>query len=346
MLLKTTCIIFVLPISAETISDYVRAKCLRYFAPCGISFQYFDRKLNKYLNKKILREIFLILLLCYDYLAKYRKINNKVFYFIKPEFPKIIWIFKNITKCKVIIDINDPLHLFPWIGPQKLMQLLRVADAIIFESVEYYEYCVSNFDSSISNKSSIIEDTPQHEDVYDNQASRPRVLSWVGSVSTCDALSDLTHFFKKMTELGYTTVLLGASKEIFKYFLQQKIKVELLEQYSNEMMAEVLKNSQFTVVPMHRTDRYELRGNLKAKICMSYGSCVLASDNRMHRRLIVDGKTGFLIKNFDSLCLNRIIEERSEIGLNASTEVSRRYRREDHALNLSKVAKNLLRTEQ
>lgn len=329
----TKYIIFLLPCHANVISEYVRAKCLKDFEDEDIKFIYTEYKINKILNKKYLRDLITLVYYLYIVLIKnyYKKI--KILYYIKPENDKIIKIIKFLTGIKTVVDINDPIHLFAWIGIKKTISIMDAADIIVFESKEYKSFITNNY-KKLNQKSITIEDTPQHEIKinYKNFTKKKQVI-WVGSPNTSQPLMNVKGILKKFEIKNYKIILLGCDNDIFKILKSDITHIKNIEKYNTEEMQKYLIESEISIVPMEDNELYNLRGNLKVKISMSFGCVVLAQYNDMHARIINNKIDGHLIENFDNIDINDYINTISNkiIGYNAYLKIKKEYSRKKHA---------------
>ena len=145
-----------------------------------------------------------------------------------------------------------------------------------------------------------------------------------------------------MSKKGYYFKFLGCDKEIVKKLTESGVYIENKEKYDFREMARILSESRFAIVPMFSSEKYIYRGNLKAKICMSFGCCVLASDLDMHKRLIEHGVDGYLVKNFDLLDETYFSTNWERIGENASNKIAKNFSRSNHAHLIGKLANKLI----
>lgn len=144
-------------------------------------------------------------------------------------------------------------------------------------------------------------------------------------------LSEIKLFY----DSGYDIRLLGCSIEVRDFFLRNKIDVYSIIEYDRIKMIRELENAKVSFVPMPNDDLFKFRGNLKAKISMSYGCVTLASDIDMHKRLIENNKTGFLFSDSDEVV--KIIKKLDNINLCSSISkagslyVNKKFSRKAHA---------------
>ena len=168
------------------------------------------------------------------------------------------------------------------LGFAKTFVLFILTPKKIFESIEYYNYCSRNdLLKPFLYRTAIIEDSPQHTTKADLSRKEPIVV-WFGSPTTSECLLPYMSILRLWRTLGFTLILMGASSAVSTKFDIAGISHTLVDQYNFEELSEVLQRSQISFVPMPIGDPlFELRGNLKAKLAMSFACCVFAADLAM-----------------------------------------------------------------
>jgi glycosyltransferase involved in cell wall biosynthesis len=338
---KSRYLVFVLPFT-DMVSNYVRAQCLEGYQSDDWNFVFLKRGYPKFFNFFILRALYRY----WYYLKSLVTIKNQskvlVAYFIKPQAPLLLFIVRRLLRVKVMVDVNDPYHLPELIGASVTKKLFNNADRLIFESREYSDYWASIY----GEISSIVSDTPQHECVYVNSATRDKSVIWIGSPHTSPYLHDYIEHFKLFNSYGYKVKLLGANTRTSNIFNQASINFSVIHNYDKDCLATELQSALISFVPMPDEELFLLRGNLKAKISMGYGCLVVASRIGMHERLIVHGVNGFLFNSLNDLKITlehiKNHDSTSIIALSGNKFVANKYSRNEHAKQLIQISNNLL----
>lgn len=328
---------FVLPDAGAAASINVRAACLLNYSPPSFEFRLHNTSFLSIENKilrKVLRTLFWGI---WNFIQIKINIDSKILFFIK-NYSLVNIVLCKIWGYKIFIDVNDPIHMREFLGifsRLKFLILLKIADGIVFESAENHEL----WKNKVSNKSVIIEDSPQFEfiDLVDNLRSKSVV--WYGSPDTSEVLFDYIEYFKDFAKLGYKIKLLGCQEKLIKILSDSGILVEYYPSYDFAFLKSVLTDAEISFVPMPNTDLYNLRGNLKAKIGMACGCIVFSSNNMMHQRLINDGEDGFLFNShFDfAESLGKLSQDKNIkniISLKASKKVLQKFTPRIHAEKL------------
>jgi glycosyltransferase involved in cell wall biosynthesis len=341
---KSRCLVFVLPFT-DMVSNYVRAQCLEGYQSDDWHFVFLKRRYPKFLNFFILR----VLYRYWYYLRSLLKIKNQskvlVAYFIKPQAPLLLFIVRRLLRIKVMVDVNDPYHLPELMGASVTKALFNNADWLIFESREYSDYWASIY----GEISTIVSDTPQHECVYVNSATRDKSVIWIGSPHTSSYLIDYVEHFKLFNSYGFKVKLLGANLNTVNILRNASIKCSVIHNYDKDSLATELQSALISFIPMPNEELFLLRGNLKAKISMGYGCLVVASRIGMHERLIEHGVNGFLFNSLNDLktTLEQIKnnEYMSIIALTGNKFVANKYSRNEHAKQLIEISKSIINKE-
>jgi hypothetical protein len=334
---------FLLSFDKSLASGHVRAKCLKDFAPHGWAFEFIDGSYPKILDypvgRGLFRFLFYILHLMY---LKYFKRKKTIALINKPSSIPLILIIRYVIGIKVVSDINDPIHLPQHYGHVKSSLILKLSNHIIFESPEYRDF----WKYKNIAPSSVIEDTPQLECVFNNYSQRIRQVIWIGSPNTSEDLLEFIPHFLLFNEYKYNIKILGASIEVINSLLDSKVKLTPIYNYDTKSLIENLTFSAISFVPMPNSDKYNLRGNLKAKISMGCGCLTIATRNRMHERLIVNQKTGFLFSTYADLSeiLEYISKDSSvcsKIAYEGNVYVANNFTRANHAQEICRIANTL-----
>jgi glycosyltransferase involved in cell wall biosynthesis len=331
---------FVLPPNETMASSHVRAVCLADFAPEGWSFKFITP--SKSLSRiALFRKVSVF---C-GYVATIAAIKEKigvkpVLYFIKPASILLIVLCRFVLRWKIFIDVNDPVHLPEHLGrlsKQKFILMLKISTGVIFESPEYEEFTRR----WRRVPAAVIEDTPQFDITFVNYNSRNRAVVWFGSPSTSRILLEYVNFLEKFQQSGYEIILVGVHAQVESVLNEVGIVFKKITSYTLDSLIEILSASQLAFVPMLDSESHVLRGNLKAKLAMAAGCITIASESRMHRRLIQHGVTGFLFSDYDQFvtiveatsCSSKAVFER--IGSAANVWVISRYKRASHAKKIT-----------
>ena len=329
-------VFFILPPDKSMASIYVRGTCFEGFAPEGYEFKFISPESDYFKFSFAARLKNLANYALAINKIKIRNNSNQYFYFIKPSSWVLLALCRFIYGCKVIIDINDPIHLPEHLGAFsriKFIMMLRVANAAVFESMEYERYTRDWH----GIPTVVIEDTPQFELSLINYKKRQNTLVWFGSPATSRILVNYIGHFKKVNRAGFSITLLGADVQVVKNLRECGIVCNSEDKYNHELLFNTLANALLSFVPMPNTESYSLRGNLKAKFSMATGCITIASDLPMHKRLIKNGVTGFTFSDFNEFCMiidyigksNSIIHE--GMGGAANCEIMINFNRKSHA---------------
>lgn len=328
---------FILPPGEGMASTFVRAECLDGFAPLGWKFVFISGPIFSRKCARLLRRI----LTARHYIHQLIKIKSRenispAIYFIKPSSFFLLLFSRFVLRLKTFIDINDPLHLPEFLGSYsrlKLRLLMLLANGIVFESSEYMEYCKE----WVSEKCVLIEDTPQFEVSYTDFSHRELAVVWFGSPGTSHVLLDYSEYLKVFAKYGYKVILLGASYEVVMALQKGGMEIKWVKQYDHQILIDIVSSATFSFVPMPDIEAYALRGNLKAKLSMACGCLTIASNLKMHLRLIDNRVNGYI---FDGIVdLEEIISEVSadvlgslkKIGASANLSSMKNYNRTNHA---------------
>lgn len=316
-------------------SIHVRGLCFEGFAPQGYEFKFISPE-PSYLKFSIFAKLKNFI----NYALEIKKIKfgkkKQYFYFIKPSSWVLLALCRFIYRCKIIIDINDPLHLPEHLGRLsriKFIMMLRIANAAVFESLEYEHY-TSDWHGI---PTAVIEDTPQFEVSFINYKMRDKSLVWFGSPATSRLLINYTSHLKKINSVGFSIILLGADVQVVKNLRDCGIVCNSINKYNHELLFDTLSNAILSFVPMPNRVSYSLRGNLKAKFSMATGCITIASDLPMHRRLIENDVTGFTFSDFDEFCkvVDGITKSNAAIlegmGRAANRQIMNNFNRKSHA---------------
>lgn len=337
---RSRCLVFVLPFT-EMVSNYVRAQCLEGYQSDSWDFVFLKGVYPNFFNYFILRTSYRYWYYLKSLLIIKNQSNAVVAYFIKPQAPLLLFIVRLFLRIKVMVDVNDPYHLPELMGARVTKALFNNADQLIFESREYCNYWASYY----GEISSIVPDTPQHECVYINSATRENRVVWIGSPHTSPYLIDFIEHFKLFNDYGYKVKLLGATNEISNILRNASIKFSVIHNYDKDCLAVELQSALISFVPMPNEELFHLRGNLKAKVSMGYGCLVVASRIGMHERLIEHGVNGFLFNSLNDLKITlehiKNNDSTSIIAMNGNKYVANKYSRYKHARKLIKISNTL-----
>ena len=332
-------IVFVLPF-VDMVSDYVRALCLKDYQPPGWIFTYLKGDYPKVFNFYPARFFYRF----YFYLTRIVRLTHKkraVVYFITPQNPFLLWALRNIFNRIIVIDIQDGIHSKELLGYRKSIAIIKNSDYVVFESLENAAF----WQDKINTPFSVVEDTPQHECVYLDFDKRDKVVIWIGSIHTVKYLSDFISYFKLFSEMGYMVRLLGCTPELSSFLNKENIAHSYLEHYDSDTLSKELRMARISFIPMTNTELFKFRGNLKAKISMAYGCLTIASDLDMHKRLIINNKTGYLFNNLSKFekILSKLhdLEVNKNIAFSGNKYITENFERQRHVAQLISVANRL-----
>ncbi len=326
-------VLFILPPDSSLPSRYVRALCLSGYEPAGWEFLYLDRASFSFTGLRFfarMRET-----LCFVILSLFVRIRHRPqgVVVVKPNSCIHVYALRLIFGVRVVVDINDPMHLDLYLGRGKFKRLLLAANAVIFESEEYSRL-ISRW---LKCEYAVIEDTPQQDTVVSPESfPRQNVLVWFGSPATSEVLYQQREALKKIQALGVSINLLGLGKEVECALINDGLEFQSVRSYDRDVLVKFCREAKFCIVPSPATDEYKLRGNLKAKIGMAMGCVVIASDLRMHRRLIVDGVNGYLYDSNETLfsIVQELLHDAAlaeRIGMQGSRDIISKFHRGVHA---------------
>ncbi len=332
--MKSICII--LPLDKGLASAHVRGLCLEGFWPNDWEAKYWHGP--KHIpEQKVFRNI--VVWLHYIKMLFQMRLTAKnvvCTYFIKPSSVVVMLLARVVFGYKVIIDVNDPIHLPEHLGRYSVIRFklfLMISNGVVFESLEYKDFCTKWHNKPVA----VIEDTPQFEMSYVNYTDRQMRAVWFGSPFTSKVLIEFVGYFKKLSESGFDIILLGADLKVVKILKNYSTNLVVVDKYDHKSLIRILSESTVAFVPMPKTQSYELRGNLKSKFAMASGCITVASNLKMHSRLIENQKTGYLFNGFDdfSEIINKISRSPSiglkTIGKSANLKVMEGYNRYLHA---------------
>lgn len=280
----------------KIISNWVRFECIEphlkkhQFLKFNSDYknEFHGSRIVRFVNNNFLRFLKIV---CYAITH-----NIKIIYWVKPTSWKFLLILRTLG-FKNVIDINDPYHLSEFIGKKNFRLLLRFSDHCIFESIEYLAFCNGLF---AVPPSSVIEDSCQREVILPTNP-RNRSVVWVGSPVTSEILLRNLNYLKLFVSFGYSVALWGVSEAVVKALRSSGLVFEYKNQYSFEQLQFVLGQTLFSFIPADEREITQLRGNLKAKISMSFGAIPIAKRIPMHSRLIDDSVDGFTYENISDL---------------------------------------------
>ena len=324
-------------------SIHVRAKCLKDFAPHGYTFEFIEGSYPALLNYPVGRGLYRY----FFYLSqlatlKYVKHKKVVALINKPPSILLILIIRHMLRIPVIVDINDPIHLPEYYGYAKTSLILKFSNYIIFESPEYSDYWKKRKISLFS----VIEDTPQIECIFINYEQRLKQVIWVGSPATSQDLLEFIPHFLLFNKFGFNIKLLGASSNVVQILLNSNIDLTPVYTYDSKSLIDELSLSAVAFVPMPNSDKYNFRGNLKAKISMGCGCLTIATANKMHERLISNKQTGYLFNTYEDLnsilaFISGEVKVAISIAYNGNEYVANNFTRAFHAKEVCKIADKL-----
>ena len=200
---------------------------------------------------------------------------------------KIIYFF---FKGRCALDINDPIHL--QFDNKHTQELFLNTDLLILENQSLLN-CYESLNPNIV----VNEDYPYTEDLQVGSSARENIILWYGSKETVFHLEKITSIIQKVLDNSeYRMVLLGVNK------LPKglKNKVSILENYDYKILKSNLKKCKIVLAPFKDTQDALLRGNMKAKIGMASGACVVAEDVAMHQKIIKSKLNGLLCSDKDT----------------------------------------------
>lgn len=197
---------------------------------------------------------------------------------------------------EIIVDINDRMDTKEQLGifnKIKLRLIFNLADKIIFESPEYFEYLSYKKIISNNKRKIILEDIIENREI--NYASKKDSVIWIGSQHTSTELLKIKQLLLVLND-KYKIIFLGISNEVMWEMEKIGLKFEYKIDYDLRDISEKCMVSKFGLAPMELRTVNKVRGNLKIKIYMSYGVIPICTKMQMHERLIKEGVNGFFIE--------------------------------------------------
>ena len=217
--------------------------------------------------------------------------------------PWSIFFIKLMLKLRrnLYIDINDPLHLDQFLGIDKFSKLIKFFNKkIIFESIEYKEYCNKNFNV----EGYLIEDYSQ-KDFFKipSWSDRLNRIIWFGDKINSKRLLDYKKELYLLTASNkWIMVTIGADESVIEELKKFNINIICMNPKNRQEYREILSYSKVSIILFKENEELdELRGNLKLKFSMAAGCFPVATNIKMHQRLIRNGFNGVLLKDKNSL---------------------------------------------
>lgn len=329
---------FLLPVDRSIASGYVRALCLKDFAPKNWTFLYIEGP--NHLGGERLKKKFQLYRYYFNVLWKiFNKRSDSFVYLIKPSSSFVVFVSRYLFRLRTFVDINDPIHLTVHLGRLSRFRswlFFNLSNGIVFESDEYRSFLGKRY----FNKSIVIEDTPQFSTIYDGSEIRFQRVIWYGSPGTSVVLLEYLDYLRLFNSYGYPVLVMGAAEEVLEKLNEHGIVVKNIAKYQHAELVLNASGSLISFVPMPDIPEFNLRGNLKAKFGMACGCITIASNIEMHRRLISHGVTGYLFNDLNSFgqILDQISAESgapSLAGQLGNEYVANKFTVENHAKEIT-----------
>lgn len=288
-------ILFILHPNSKSVSNYVRALQFK-----SDGFDFLDLA-GGFFSRKFFSVIFSIFLVTFNLIRltfKARNYNKVII--VKPWSYPVCLFIKILFGERVYLDINDPLHLDCFWGGTSFNFLSKTFKKnLIFESVEYLEYCSKEFNLT----GTLIEDYAQYEDFIDCEWSiRENRVVWYGNPELSLELLRYKNFFLYLNSVNIQIYIVGASDLVADVLQGGGVLLSRPRFDARQDFLHFLSHSKFIFIPFDSFNPlHTLRGNLKLKFAMGAGCAVFAQEIPMHLRLMLHGLNGFLFKNEDDL---------------------------------------------
>ena len=199
---------------------------------------------------------------------------------------------------RVLYDFDDPMWLPSFIGEESFKHLVSHADYVSTDNSLMLRKV-----GALHPRSFVVRGPSQIEVFEAHAALRPSglqssspVVGWVGSQSTLPYLDRVIPALRALHAQGLDFVfrVVGAGRADLSERLQG-IPFEVVDYYDQSRMVAEVQGFDIGLFPLFEDELSLFRGTLKARIYMSGGVPVLASDVGLMRELICDGKNGLLV---------------------------------------------------
>ena len=239
------------------------------------------------------------------------------------------WILRKLAN-KIIYDIDDLVFLKNANHANKLSGLLKGKEKPIFmmknadhviTCTPYLDTFVRKYNNNTTDISSTI-DTVSYKPINKYENKNEIIIGWSGSHSTSQYLYLLKDVLLKLQET-FPFKLLVMGDPSFKI---DGLNIEAIE-WKEDWEISTLQRMDIGVYPLPLNDEWVLgKSGLKALQYMALGIATIATNVGCNDRVIVDKKTGFLVKTEEEwynsllkLLKNPLL--RSEIGLKGRNRV-------------------------
>ena len=258
----------------------------------------------------------------------------------------LIYVFLNITplggnlfekifrklSSKIIYDIDDLVYLNKYSEQNKLAKYFRFPEKYYYlmESSDYVITCTSylnnfvkKYNKNTNNISSTIN-TSKYVPIKKNNNSNV-VLGWTGSFSTLPYLHLIDDVINKIQENYECPIhIIGSTKKKFNFNNYKSFK------WTSKSEVRILNTIDIGLYPLPNEEWVKGKSGLKAIQFMALGIPVVATDTEINRKVIINNKTGFLVKsNKDWIKKIKLLiknkELRYKMGLNGIKHVEKNF---------------------
>lgn len=226
----------------------------------------------------------------------------------------LIYIFLNVTplggnlfekifcklSSKIIYDIDDLVYLNKYSEQNKLAKYFRFSKKYYYlmESSDHVITCTSylnnfvkKYNKNTTNISSTIN-TKKYIPIKKNKNYNNVVLGWTGSFSTLPYLHLIDDVINEIQQSYVCPIhIIGSTKEKFKFVNYKSFK------WNSKSEVRILNTIDIGLYPLPNEEWVKGKSGLKAIQFMALGIPVVATDTEINRKVIINNKTGFLVKS-------------------------------------------------
>lgn len=199
--------------------------------------------------------------------------------------PKPVWKLIESLNPKVIFDLDDAVYLY-----RDISYIVENACCIIVSN-RYLKEFVLKYRKNVYELMSPVD---VRKEAADKEKTGILNLGWVGSPETSKYLNKLLPVFKRLKESRRDVAIafMGAAEtEAFK-----NAGIELLP-WSLDGEKDFLQKADIGIMPLSDDEWSRSKAGYKILLYMSRGIPVVASPVGINNEIVVDGKTGFLVRS-------------------------------------------------
>jgi len=216
------------------------------------------------------------------------------------------WLMPLIQKRargRVLYDFDDPMWLESFVGEDEFRHLVRNADFVSTDNTLMLEKT-----QKIHSRAFVVRGPSQIE-VFEasppvkipRRSAGTLVVGWVGSQGTLPYLDQVIPSLRALHVQGVDFIfrIVGSGRADLTDRLKG-VPFETVDFYDQARMVSEVQNLDIGLFPLFSDDELSVfRGTLKARIYMSGGVPVIASDIGLMREIIRDGENGLLVSGAD-----------------------------------------------